>query len=268
MHSRLRSLKAVTVTFSAALALGACGQGEPPTQAVAGALPKTSASPSGDGTREASPIAGGKGEQVAGSTVELDAFAQMLDDAITKGRTAKIALGTTGENVSTSTGLADFRTSTPALRLSTAVAAMDGQKAEVLLVDGVVYLRMGNDPSAKYMKMELAQLGAAANDLAQLDPRAGYKRVSPSFTGLTYVGEKAEGGEQLHHYRATVDPAAQKKGGVFQVQAYDAWFDDAGQLRRIVADIGGTVSTLTYSGWGRKLDLKAPPSKEVVELPS
>ena len=280
MRLRPRSLAAAAVTLSVALALGACGSDDEPRKAASStdASASPSASRSDDasaspGTDAASPSASSGNEQeqparAAGSTVKPAEFAQMLGDAIAEGRTARLRMEMTGENASTSTGVADFAAKSPAIRLSTSVKAMGGQKSEVVMVDGVIYMQMGTGSGGKYAKMDLADLGAGA-DLTQFDPQAAFEQLGKTFSEVTYVGEEKVDGEQLRHYRAVVDAGKAKKAASWRVQDYDAWFDAQGFLRKIVLDLGdGNVSTMTYSDWGRKVDIDKPPADQVVELPS
>lgn len=280
MRLRPRSLAAAAVTLSVALALGACGSDDEPGKAASST--GTSASPSA-GTSEgassapetdaASSSASPKNEQAppgraAGSAVKPAEFARMLGDAIAEGGTAKLRMEMTGQNASTSTGVADFAAESPAVSLTTSVKAMGGQKSEVVMVDGVIYMQMGTGSGGKYAKMDLADLGAGA-DLTQFDPQAAFKQLAKTFSEVTYVGEGKVEGEQLHHYRAVVDAGKAKKAASWRVQDYDAWFDAQGFLRKVVLDLGdGTVSTMTYSDWGRKVDVAKPPADQVVELPS
>jgi len=110
----------------------------------------------------------------------------------------------------------------------------------------------------------------------QLDPEDAYAEVSEGVEGIG-AEDRQVGGEALHVYVVTVDPASltalpdgldgDDLPGTVEYQ----WsFDDRGQLRKVEADLGPEVAGFRYSfaKWGEIGGVGPPPEQLVVPAPS
>ena len=79
------------------------------------------------------------------------------------------------------------------------------------------------------------------------------------------------------HYTAVIDTEALLEGlpeaatgaaGLPATVDYQLWFDSDGLVRKFSVDLGTTgTSTGTFSDWGTKVDIAAPPAAEVTTMP-
>ena len=97
-------------------------------------------------------------------------------------------------------------------------------------------------------------------------------------------GEETVAGETTCHYTLQVDTAAamatmggRLPKGMPDTITYDMWLDDSDLMRRIEFDLGAMMGAqgsgdsggmvMTMDDWGKPVTVKAPPAKDLVEMP-
>jgi hypothetical protein len=177
-------------------------------------------------------------------------------------------------------------------RMSMDMGALgDGNKIELRKVGSDIYMKLdgalgqllGAKSDKEWMHLDASKLpaGSSFNVMSPDDP-AGTKAMIAAMTKVERVGE--------HGYRGSLDlaksPTYNKKDSLKALGAntlvpFTAATDDQGRLVELTLDMsglgastgagvvpgGGKVKT-TYSGFGTKVSVEAPPAASVGELPS
>jgi hypothetical protein len=169
--------------------------------------------------------------------------------------------------------------------------------AEVRLVDKVAYVNLpflaSKLPSGKsWLKLDLASLASSAGlgSVDQADPQQYLQQLLAS-NNTQKVGTDTIDGEQMTHYRTTIDPASRlgevpaklraearkalRELGTKGIPA-DVWVDAQGLLRRETVSLafgralhGATMSmTMNLRDFGTAVDVTAPPADETFDATS
>jgi len=172
-----------------------------------------------------------------------------------------------------------------------------GTTAEVRLVDKVAYVNLpflaSKLPSGKsWLKVDLSALAGTAGlgSVDQADPQQYLQQLLAS-KNTQKVGTDTIGGEQMTHYRTTIDPSARlgdlpanvraqarkalKQLGTKGIPA-DVWVDSNGLLRRESVSLafgkalqGATMTmTMNLHDFGTAVTVSAPPADEVFDATS
>lgn len=162
----------------------------------------------------------------------------VIATAMEKGKTAHITM--TMADQLDAEGDIDLSEGAPAMDLT---MRMQGQQVRMLMVDGVVYMKMPQTGD-KFMKIDAAQAGA----MGTFDPSQMLEQL-----------RQMKGGEDLGdgHYRYSQDGATT-----------DLYVGDDDLIERIVVDAGTGKIEMTYSDWGKDVDIDAPAAKDVTEMPT
>lgn len=222
----------------------------------------------------------------AGEQVDKDEFLADFKDGLEASTTAAITMTTDlGSNGSmTAEGEADYTTAPPSMAMSMEMPDMvgGGGEMELRLVDGVMYMNMGQMTNDKFMKIDLsdpANLPPGLDTLTeQMDPLAAFEQFGPALSSVTYVGEDEVDGDSTQHFTMVMDtskvatfkelPAG---ADVPKELSYDAWFDDEFRFRKLTMDMeaAGTPVKMEMqaSEWGEPVEIEAPPADQVVETP-
>lgn len=169
--------------------------------------------------------------------------------------------------------------------------------AEVRLVDKVAYVNLpflaSRLPSGKsWLKLDLGALAGTAGlgSVDQADPQQYLQQLLAS-KNTQKVGTDTIGGEQMTHYRTTIDPSARLGDLPANVRAQarkalqqlgtkgipaDVWVDSNGLLRRESVSLafgkalqGATMSmTMNLHDFGTAVTVSAPPADEVFDATS
>lgn len=147
--------------------------------------------------------------------------------------------------------------------------AQGAQKVDMILADKNLYMQApGMTPAGKWMKIDSKTpgVGQMLSQLDNLDPAAQVKTMEKGLKKVQYVGEKND----LYRYNVTVDPRVGLQGtnlpatSVPSELTYAMSLDDHNLLRSMTMDIQGQHMVMTMSNWGEKVDVTAPPAKDVV----
>jgi len=199
--------------------------------------------------------------------------------------TMDISAGAAGKI--TAEGDVDY-TSTPpsmAMTMTLPAAAAAAGDMDIRMVDGVMYLSIGQLTQGKFWKIDPSDpngpLAAMGMDkmMDQMDPGKALELMKGGISKVTYVG--AEDG--LDHYALTIDmkkmmasmgadlpEAAQSQ--LPDSVTYDLWLDDQNRFTKMSMDnlpMGGSDASMemTVSDWGKAVDIQAPPADQVIKMP-
>ena len=227
-----------------------------------------------------------------GDTVEPAEFVKTVEDGITSSTTAHMTMDITAGAAGkvTAEGDVDYTSTPPSMAMTMALPAMPGGgdgagEMDVRMVDGVMYLSMGQLTQGKFWKIDpsdpngpLASMGMDKM-MDQLDPAKALEQMQDGISKVTYVG--AEDG--LDHYELTIDmkKMMESMGGNLpsEVQSqlpdsvtYDLWLDDQNRFTKMSMDdlpMGGTDASMqmTVSDWGKDVTIEAPPADQVTDMP-
>lgn len=253
-----------------ALALTACGGEDPAVSSGGGAA----------GLEQAAEV-----RTVANMT---DLAAQM-QAAQEKASSAHMELSYSGE-LAESAGMTESSTSADVaygptfeettMQMSMAVMGMD---MDIVLLDGTIYLSMGEMTQGKYLSMTAEDMAAdpalagTVDSMESMDAAAQAEAMADAVTSFEHTGTEAVGGVETEVYTATIDPSKVKDG----TAGIDS--STAGQLGEIVAvykvgpdglpveaditmEVEGQemVVASTFSKWGEPVDVTAPAADDVV----
>jgi len=261
--------------------------------ALAAALPLALGSLAACGNNDSSATAGDPGaaassaptdnaaaEPQAGSAVSGADFLTLVKTAAQKTTTDKVAMtiDSSGGQTVTMEGEMDLTGDKPAVQMTMDMSSAGLGEVEMRLVDGVMYMNMGQLSNGKFVKFDLSDpkspLGSLSSSLDNLDPAQMVGHLRPSaFRHVTYVGSDAVG----RHYKATLvsKNAAMITGlpssalaNVPKTMAYDVWLDSEGRFAKFQVLLPKmSKMSATYSDYGLDLDITAPDPSQVTEMP-
>lgn len=274
-----RTLAALAVSGVALLGLGACGD--------------DSGSESGKGAGEDTAVEAAALSNLAeGEEVDPGTFVRTIQDGVEASSSAEIAVTMAmGDSGSASgEGVVDYTSQTPELALEmTLDAAGQTMDYDLRMVDGVLYLQMGDLTDGKFWKVDpsdpdgpLAGMGLDKL-LQQSDPVGAVAQLEPAIDSVTYSGEEEVDGRDLDHYELTVDLAdamdaigaelpGEVEGEMPETVTYDVWLDEEHRFAQLemAYEVMGMPFALTMEAdkWGTDVDIEAPPADEIAEAPS
>lgn len=157
-------------------------------------------------------------------------------------------------------------------------AAMGVERIEIRMVDQVVYLAMPPmTPAGKFVEIKPGSDSPLAGMVGQMqgvDPRDTFRAFESGLEDVMFLGVESVDGEELEHYRLTVDIAkAQlqgmpRSGGMRRKVRYDMWLDQDALMRRAEFSLAQQVSVvMEMSDWGEPVAIKAPARKDIVQAP-
>lgn len=156
---------------------------------------------------------------------------------------------------------------------------VSGQQMQALLVDGSMYIKSAAMGSDKWIKIDLSALSSMMGGSGMTDmlsnPVSMIEQMSTYITKATYVGDESLNGATAKHYTMSVDLKAMMKklapsAPTSQLPAAgkeEIWIDDQGHLVKTVADFGTSDMTMLMSDFGKSVNVQAPPSSEVTDMP-
>lgn len=89
--------------------------------------------------------------------------------------------------------------------------------------------------------------------------------------GLQFIGLDAQDGLYLEHYRAQVDPVrllGAKLSHRLKLPTrldYEVWLDSSHLIRHLTGKVLGIEADVTYSDWGKRIDVDEPGPKDLVD---
>lgn len=262
----LRRTALVAVVPLALGTLAACGGNDSSSTAADPAAPSSTSS-----------SAATAGDTTPGSKVGGAEFLKLAQAAAGKLTTVKVSMtGDVSGSQYSMNGAMDITGAKPAMTMKMTMGA--GMTGDMRLVDGIMYMNLGSASQNKFVKFDLSDpnnpLGQVSSSLDQLDPSKMMSDMSPEmFKGVTFLGSDSTG----RHYRATLvtAKAPQVKGlpasataNLPKTMQYDTWFDDQGRFSKFVVAVPNFMRmSATYTDYGAPVDISAPPSADIIEMP-
>lgn len=202
-------------------------------------------------------------------------FAAVLTDAIRHKRSAhlQVAFGTAMSAV----GDVAYDGGRPTMQLS---LRLSGRHAELRFVEGTAYLSMpGLTPVGKYLAVTPgdAMMGSLVRQLRSVGPDGAIGMLKSAMKDFRDAGTTTIDGQQVHHYRVTVDPAAMMRsmklpagmpmGPLPKAITEDLYVGAGNLMRRVVLDAAGQKVTIDTTRWGESVHVAAPAPSQVVKGP-
>lgn len=264
-----RKLAAAVVAALAMVAIGACGSSADNEPAAKTTAPASSTAPT---TTPEAP---------AGGAVDGGAIATKMVDAMIASKTAHTTL--TGDGTQTAEG--DYEFSSPVK--VTMKISQPGSNMEIVQVDGVTYIKGVPGTTKPWIKLDpkgtdpFSKVMTSVTDMSQSsDPRA-LVTLMAGIKGKD-LGTEQVGGLSTRHYAFEVPLSAYGKmlsppllklmqGMIKGPIAFDYWVDDADLPLKVTSSmvLSGKKSTteITYSNWGKPVNIVAPPAAQVGQIP-
>lgn len=276
----LRRAAAALATVSALAALSACNDDDSDSTATDDSTASTTADVG---------LTSALSDLDEGDEVDPSDFVDTISDGLESSTTAKTTMTMSmGDTMSMSgDGVLDY-TTTPAEMQMTMSMDMGAQSLDydTRLVDGVIYIKMGDLTGGKFLKMDpddpdgpLAGMGMGGM-LDQSDPIGMLESLESSISTVVYDGEDDVDGRTLDHYELTIDPKAAMEemmpsagadlgSAVPDSISYDIWLDDENRFSHMEMEmpIMGQSMTMEMSltDWGTDVDIEAPAADEITE---
>ncbi|MFC8598606.1 hypothetical protein [Isoptericola sp. NPDC057191] len=253
-----------------ALALSACGSEEPAAS---------------------TPGAGGGQEQAAevSTAANLTDLSEQMQTAQEKASTSHMEM-TYGGELAESAGMTETTTTADisygktfedtAMKMSMAVMGMD---MDIVLVDGTIYLSMGELTQGKYLSLTAEEMAKDPNmagtfeSMESMDAAAQAEAMADAVTSFEHTGTEQVGDVEADVYTMTVDPSKLDDGAAGVDAEMADQVDDMTVVYKVAPDglpiqgditmeIGGQgmVVSTAFSKWGEPVDVKAPAKGKVV----
>ena len=222
-----------------------------------------------------------------GDTVDPAKFVSTVEDGVENSTTAHLVMDISAGSAGkiTAEGDLDYTTTPPSMAMTMTLPTAGAGDMDVRMVDGVMYLSMGQLTQGKFWKIDpsdpnspLASMGLDKM-MDQMDPAKALSLMKDGISKVTYVG--AEDG--LDHYELTIDMKKMlaSMGGDLPQAAqsqlpdsvtYDLWLDEQNRFTKMSMDnlpMGGTDGSMemTVSDWGKDVDIEAPPADQITKMP-
>ncbi len=216
--------------------------------------------------------------------VDKAAFVDDLKAGLEASTTAKMTMHMDmGGQAIHADGEVDYTTTPPQMAMTMETPAAAGQSIEMRLVDGVMYMNMGQMTNNKFVSFDLSDAANLPPGMDQLtstmDPLAAFESFEEGVQSVVFVGDEDVEGEQLGHYEVKLDISKIQQFKELETQAelpktvsYDLWLDDENRMRKMTMemDMGGAPMEMEaqFTDWDEPVDIAAPPASEIVEQPA
>jgi len=159
-----------------------------------------------------------------------------------------------------------------AMQLTLTGGGLDG---ELILIDKILYLDLGQVTQGKFVRLDLDDpqtAGMFGQLLQSTDTASAVEALQGAVQDLEVVGPADVDGDSTTQYRLSVDTekVLSAQGLPPSVSAtlpkslsYDLYVDDDQLLRRLVVEVAGTSSEITTSEWGEPVEVTAPPASQI-----
>ncbi|MGH3362592.1 MAG: LppX_LprAFG lipoprotein [Nocardioides sp.] len=160
-------------------------------------------------------------------------------------------------------------------------SGMTQEPLELVLVDNVMYLNMGQMSNGKYIEYDLSDaknLPPGMDQMAeQLDPLAAFDSMEAALTSVTFEGDEDVDGDRLSHFELTMDTSKIEtmkeipaQAGLPKEVTYDLWLDGENRMRQMnmVMEMATKAEIdAKIFDWGEPVEIEAPAKSEVVKAP-
>jgi hypothetical protein len=254
-----------------ALALVACSGGSEDA-----AEPESSSSVSDEVVPEESAEA----ETVAeGEEVDREQFLADLQTGLEGVETAKMrmTMDLPGQKV-TAEGQVDYTSEPPNMSMTMDNPGAQGESMDMRIVDEVVYINLGQLSGGKFIKMPTDAKNSPLGDLDELtgsmDAVDSLQGFSDGAKSVTFVGEEDVDGQELSHYRLTLDTSQVESfegagDDVPKEVDYDLWLDDENRIVQAKLNLGKQTGSMTVDlyDYDEPVDITAPKKSDITTMP-
>lgn len=213
----------------------------------------------------------------SGETIPVEEFLAMLQEPGEEMLSSyTIAMDVDAEGAAGSLeGAIDLSGDSPRMRMT--LVAPEMGNVEVIYADGEAYMAVpGLTPEGMYLLAPTDMLGEAA-DLEEVDVSAQTELWEQGAQEVLFLGEEDVDGEQMRHYRVTVDAqavmdaasddaAATSLGLEDEEIVYDVWLDGENLMRRMAFDLEGQTVEMSMDDWGEPQDIQVPDPDQVMDM--
>jgi hypothetical protein len=277
----LRRVAALTVTPLLLAVLTACGgddssdAGDEPTTAATTEATESEATE----TAEAEESEDAGQAAADGEEVDKDEFLADVQAAVEDATTAHMTMATGAGGMSIEAeGEVDYTTTPASMAMTMTNPTSPTESIDMRIVDGQLYLNMGQMSQDKFYKIDLGDPNSPLGDMTELaetmDPVRSFEQFATGLEKVVYVGEEEVEGDQLDHYVLTLDSTKiemlQQSGtqGLPKKLEYDLWLDDENRMRQVKLDLGSAASVdMRIFDWDEPVDIEAPPASDVAPMP-
>lgn len=266
----------------ALLVVSGCGRDsdDPAAGDAAGPSASSSASSAGESPSASTSVEPSPSADAGdGGSWDRDTLMTAMQQAMEEQDTAHLTMTTEAAGATLEVeGDVDYGSPEQDMQLVMSGQAFGADSMELRRVGGVMYLSMPPvTPEGKFIAMGSGDAGAGGmlTDMPGVDPRDTFDAFDAGLEDVVFVGTETVDGEELEHYRLTVDAreAAKAQGlprsaGLPASVDYDMWVDEDALMRRVELDMERRVSmVMELSNWGEPVEISAPARRDIVEAP-
>lgn len=252
-----RTLAITTITAAAALGLTACGDD---------ATPK--APTSSEQSTET--------DSAASTRLTAENFAERIGAAqLAAGSVHNEVTMTVNGQSTTMSGDVQLSDDPSALKMSMSMSAPS--EMEIVLVDSMLYMNMGELTQNKFIATDLnsPEAGQYASMISQSNPQKQMELFAEALTDFKVSDETVEiDGVKTNEYTLTLDTAALLSGQGVPTEGVElpetmtyvmnVGADDL--PRRFVMDMQGTTAESNFTKWGESVTIEAPSADQIIEM--
>lgn len=153
---------------------------------------------------------------------------------------------------------------------------MDGEEFQIIMVDGFMYLNMGELSGNKFIKIDSDDPDSpVAGDFdkmaEQMDPAAQLKTIEEATVSVKSLGDGGKlDGVKTTKWEVTVDPSKldvdeEAAAAMPETITYLIWVGEDNLPRKQEFEVSGTKTETLFTKWGQDFNIKAPSSDQVTE---
>ncbi len=208
-------------------------------------------------------------------------FLPVVERATARAKSVHMVLHMEGESKAVVRGNVAYGRRSPVMDLRMSVADAPNGKVGIRYVGGKLYVQIpGVTEHGTFVKVDPRdKRSALAKSMAelgtQMDPSRNLRAMRSAVASADRVGKGMVGGEQVEHYRLTVQTAAIKKTLGEQARGvslpetlpYDVWINQKNLIRRMTFSVAEVEVSMAFSKWGRPVKVPVPSQADIVTLP-
>jgi hypothetical protein len=208
-----------------------------------------------------------------------------VDDFVSRITRAAVEAGSVTTTMSTTTSGITMNMTSDVVFTGTsqnmrATVDMQGTALDMVVVDGIVYMSMGELTGGKFIKVDPSDpndpmASSFAGLDSQLDPTASIKTLDGAIVSVDKSGDPVElDGVQAQPYTVVVDTAKMNNPAMSEVPAgtlpaqisYTYWVGEDDLMRKVAMEMDGTTLEMLMTGWGTPLEILAPSADQITDM--
>lgn len=234
----------------------------------------------GGGASGAAESSTGGGAGDGATVLTTSNFAEEITGAQLKAQTTRLTM-TMSMGRQTMKAEADVKTASDPRKSAMAMSMdMSGESMKIIMVDGALYTKAEGMADGKWMKIGIDDVsGAVGGSFDQMresmDPTASLQKLKGAMKDLKDTGEtEMIDGVETKRYDAVLDTSkiTELQGAAAarlpDEITYQYWVGPDDLPRKVVFDVAQIKSEITFSDWGKKVEVTAPPADQVTDASS